>query len=124
MHRLVAALIAALIGLFVAGCVQQPSQPADCDAPSVSRTATLTVDGLNPRNIDVCRGQQVHLAVQVQTSGVLHIHGYDQQTKEVRPGQTVTFDFETDHSGQFVIELHTNDVPQGQGMGVFTVHEP
>ncbi len=108
----------------MAACVQQPERPADCTDASVSRQTTLTVDGLTPRNVDVCRGQRVHLVVKVQTNGVLHIHGYDEQAKEVRSGQTATFDFPADHSGQFVIELHTTAVAQGQGMGVFTVHEP
>jgi hypothetical protein len=123
MHRFLMAALAALIGLSLAACVQQPARPADCDQPTVSRQATLTVDGLTPRNVDVCRSQQVHLSIAIQADGVLHIHGYDQQTKEVRPGQTVAFDFEADHSGQFVIELHTKATPSGQGMGVFTVHE-
>jgi hypothetical protein len=114
----------ALVGLFLAACVQQPDRPSDCADASVSRQATLTVDGLTPRNVDVCRTQQVHLSIKVEANGVLHIHGYDQQTKEVRSGQVVAFDFDADHSGQFVIELHTQAVPQGQGMGVFTVHEP
>ncbi|HET8586548.1 MAG TPA: hypothetical protein VFM74_01605 [Candidatus Limnocylindria bacterium] len=123
MHRLISAALAASIGLSVSACVQQPERPADCDQPSVSRQATLTVDGLTPRNVDVCNGQAVHLSISIQTDGVLHIHGYDQQTREVRAGQTVAFDFDADHSGQFVIELHTKTAPSGQGMGVFTVHE-
>jgi len=120
--RRVAGLV--VIGLSLVACVQQPEQPSDCADASVSRQATLTVDGLTPRNVDVCRTQQVHLAIKVQANGVLHIHGYDQQTREVRSGQVVTFDFDADHSGQFVVELHTQASPQGQGMGVFTVHEP
>lgn len=123
MHRLLAAALAAFIGLSVTACVQQPERPGDCDQASVSRQATLTQDGLTPRNVDVCKGQHVHLSIVIQTDGVLHIHGYDQQTKEVRAGQSTAFDFDADHSGQFVIELHTTSVPDGQGMGVFTVHE-
>jgi len=120
--RRVAGLV--VIGLSLVACVQQPEQPSDCADASVSRQATLTVDGLTPRNVDVCRTQQVHLAIKVQANGVLHIHGYDRQTREVRSGHVVTFDFDADHSGQFVVELHTQASPQGQGMGVFTVHEP
>jgi len=120
--RRVAGLV--VIGLSLVACVQQPEQPSDCADASVSRQATLTVDGMTPRNVDVCRTQQVHLAIKVQANGVLHIHGYDRQTREVRSGHVVTFDFDADHSGQFVVELHTQASPQGQGMGVFTVHEP
>jgi hypothetical protein len=85
--------------------------------------ATLTAAGLDPRTIDVCRGQQVGLSVKVEADGVLHIHGYDDQAKEVRVGQTVDFDFPAVRSGQFVIELHTTEQRSGLSMGVFTVHE-
>ncbi len=124
MHRILVTAGAALIGLSVAGCVQQPAKPSDCGEPSVKRNATLTSDGLDPRNIDVCRGQQLQLTVKIQADGVLHIHGYDAQAKEVRVGQTITFDFTAVRSGQFVIELHMQAQPNGLNMGVLTVHEP
>lgn len=116
--------LASVIGLAIAGCVEQPQQPSDCGQPAVSRNATLTADGLQPRNIDVCLAQHVILTVKVGADGVLHIHGYDEQAREVRVGQTVTFDFQAVRSGQFVIELHTTQQPSGLNMGVFTVHEP
>lgn len=124
LHRILAAAAAVLIGLLVAGCVQQPDKPSDCGQPGVTRNATLTSDGLDPRNVDVCRGQQLELAVKIQTAGELHIHGYDAQAKEVRVGQTITFDFTAVRSGQFVIELHTQAQPSELNMGVLTVHEP
>lgn len=124
MHRLRVAAIAALIGLSVSGCVQAENKPSDCAAASVERHTVLSTTGLDPRNVDVCRGQELKLTVQIGADGVLHIHGYDQQAKEVRPGQTITFDFAATRAGQFVIELHTQAVPAGQGAGVLTVHEP
>lgn len=124
MPRFVAVALVVGIGLSIAGCVEQPQQPTDCSQAAVTRNATLTADGLQPRNIDVCRGQQVTLSVKVGANGVLHIHGYDEQAKEVRVGQTATFGFPAVRSGQFVIELHTTEAPGGLNMGVFTVHEP
>ena len=121
--RALAITLMALVGLVAAGCVEQPQLPADCSQSRVTRNATLTSSSLEPRNIDVCRGQEVVLDVKVETDGVLHIHGYDQQAKEVRVGQAVTFDFPATRSGQFVIELHTPSQSAALGMGVFTVHE-
>lgn len=124
MHRFVAVALVVGIGLSVSGCVEQPQLPSDCAQATVTRNATLTADGLQPRNIDVCRGQRVSLSVQVGANGVLHIHGYDEEAKEVRVGQTVSFAFTAVRSGQFVIELHTTQASGGLNMGVFTVHEP
>lgn len=124
MHRFVGLALVVGIGLLIAGCVEQPQQPSDCAQATVTRNATLTADGLQPRNIDVCRGQQVTISVAIGADGVLHIHGYDEEAKEVRVGQTVTFAFPAVRSGQFVIELHTTEAPGGLNMGVFTVHEP
>jgi hypothetical protein len=121
---LLAVALVAGIGLSTTGCVEQAQLPSDCTQAAVTRNAKLTADGLQPRNIDVCRGQQVTIAVEIGADGVLHIHGYDEQAKEVRVGQTVTFAFPAVRSGQFVIELHTTEAPGGLNMGVFTVHEP
>ena len=63
------------------------------------------------------------LTVEPQVDGVLHIHGYDAEAREVRAGTQLDLDFTADHSGQFVIELHTDALPAGIGVGVFTVHE-
>lgn len=116
-------LLLLLLAGVTSACVNQPQVPSDCDAPTAERSATLTDAGLDPRDIGVCRGQEVVLTVKIEADGVLHIHGYDAQAKEVRVGQTVTFDFPADHAGQFVIELHTQEVSSGLNMGVFTVHE-
>lgn len=124
MHRILVAVLVALLGVWLSGCVSQPEKPSDCAQASVTRDATLTLGGLQPRDIDVCRGQRVALSFGVQVDGVLHIHGYDEQAREVRVGQSVTFTFTAVRSGQFVIELHTTTQPNGLNMGVFTVHEP
>jgi hypothetical protein len=122
-RRRAAGVLGCLLLTLLAACAPAASRPGDCDATSASREAKLTADGLNPYTITVCRGQQVHLAIQSAVKGVLHLHGYDEQTQLVQAGESVIFDFLADHPGQFVIELHTDDAPQGQGMGVFTVDE-
>ncbi len=121
--RLAVAALLVTVTAILAGCVDQPDVPADCGQPTATRAATLTATGLEPRDVGVCRGQQVKLEVQIQADGVLHIHGYDAESKEVRVGQDITFDFTADRAGQFVIELHTAD-GAGVSAGVFTVHEP
>lgn len=117
-------IIAAAI---LAGCVTGVERPSDCAAPSVERAATLTSDHrLEPDAITVCQDQQVTLEVDVQTDGVLHLHGYDDQTsaQEVTAGTPVTITFDAVHPGQFVIELHTADGPAGLGVGILTVDAP
>ena len=113
--------------ILLGGCVAAIERPSDCDAPAVEREATLTgTHRLEPQDITVCRGQAVTLAVDVQTDGVLHLHGYDDQASavEVTAGTPVTLEFDAVRSGQFVIELHTSDGPAGLGVGILTVDEP
>jgi hypothetical protein len=112
-----------LVLALLAACAPAASRPADCEASSVAREAKLTADGLDPYTITVCRGQTVHLVIRSEVKGVLHLHGYDEQSWQLAAGSAATFDFLADHPGQFVMELHTDDAPQGQGMGVFTVDE-
>ena len=123
MRRGLTALAALILAVSTAACVSGPQVPSDCAAASVERHVTLTAQTLDPRNVDVCRGQQVALTVEPQVDGVLHIHGYDEEARSVRAGKTLDLDFTADHSGQFVIELHTDAQPAGIGVGVFTVHE-
>ncbi|MDP9243894.1 MAG: hypothetical protein M3O77_02285 [Chloroflexota bacterium] len=109
----------------LASCVSN-GRPEDlhCDQPTISLSAQLAHDSFEPSSLAACRGQQVSLSVTIAQDGVLHIHGYDEQAKEVRSGETATFDFLADHSGQFVIELHNAAHPSGLSLGIFTVYEP
>lgn len=120
MGRLALLAVVALL----AGCVSN-GRPADlnCDQPTISISAQLSHDALEPSALAACRGQQVSLAVKIAQDGVLHIHGYE-LAKEVRSGETATFDFLADQSGQFVVELHSADHPSGLALGIFTVYEP
>lgn len=115
------------LALLTAACVTPIERPADCDADAVRRSATLTSAGrLAPQTIVVCRGQEVTLAIEVEADGVLHLHGYDDQTpaRSVETGTPIEMTFDAVHSGQFVIELHAPGATAGTGAGVFTVNEP
>lgn len=109
----------------LAGCVSD-GRPADlnCGEPTIRLSAQLAHDSLEPSALAACRGQQVSLTVTIAQDGVLHIHGYDAESKEVRSGETATFDFPADQSGQFVIEMHNTAHPSGLALGIFTVFEP
>ena len=107
-------------------CVPSTVLPEDCDAPDVTRGSTLTGEQLEPATIEVCRDQQVTLEVEVERDGILHLHGYDDQTPavEVRAGETTELAFTAVRAGQFPIALHTTDGPAEATVGTLIVHEP
>ncbi|MDH4335057.1 MAG: hypothetical protein OEW24_07350 [Chloroflexota bacterium] len=111
------------VALLAAACVPQTILPADCDAPSVTRQATLVGERLSPEQTDICRGQGVQFEITVDAAGVLHLHGYDDEApaQAVEAGQTVTLAFAATRAGQFHIEFHgaTADME----IGILTVHE-
>jgi hypothetical protein len=119
-----AALLLALL-LVLAACVAE-HRPEGCADPSVTIDLTLTASSLTPQNPSACRDQDVTLVVTSEADGVLHIHGYDEEVPAttVSSGQDVTLEFQATRSGQFPIEIHTDDHPEGVGIGIFTVYEP
>ena len=112
-------LMAAVLG----GCI---GGDADCAAMPTRIELTLTADELTPASPAVCRDREVTLVVTSAVDGVLHIHGYDDEVPatEVTAGEVVELVFTTRRSGQFPIELHTDENTQGVALGIFTVHEP
>lgn len=123
MSRPLGALFAAAVMLAAAGCIGgSPS----CDALPTAIDLTLTVDSLTPDDPAVCRGHDVTLTVASDVDGVLHIHGYDDEVPAtaVTAGEAVELAFTAGRSGQFPIELHTDENAQGVSVGIFTVHEP
>ncbi len=63
----------------------------------------------------------VHSAI----DGTVHIHGINEAPLiEVLAGESTTVSFDASQSGQFPMELHTNETPEGASVGVLTVHEP
>ena len=120
------ASLATLLGLaflILGGCV---GGTADCEALPTRVELTLAADGLNPSNPAVCRDREVTLVVTSQADGILHIHGYDEQLPAtgVAAGEMIELSFTAVRSGQFPIELHTDQNAQGTNVGILTVHEP
>ena len=126
MRRGLARLGLAGLLLTAAGCVSAGPDAETCGQPSVHLQLTLTDDGLEPGSPSVCRDQQVHLSVDSELEGVLHIHGYDADVPAftVHDGEAAEVSFTAGRSGQFPVEFHAADDPTGVGVGVFTVHEP
>jgi len=114
----------ALLGATViVGCLGGP--PA-CEAGPVEIELTLTAETLTPSDPAVCRGSDVTLTVTPEVDGVLHIHGYDAEVPAtpVAQGEAIELAFTAERSGQFPIELHTDENTQGANVGLFTVNEP
>ena len=117
----------ALAGLLsvvgLAGCI---GTDADCAALPTRIELALSADGLTPADPTVCRDQEVTLVVTSEVDGVLHIHGYDDEVPAttVAAGEVTELDFTAIRSGQFPIELHPDEDPQGVSLGIFTVDEP
>jgi hypothetical protein len=116
-----------LTALLVAGCVAD-TRPDDaaCRADRIELAVTLTADALAGDTLGVCRGQEVALTVTPEVTGVLHLHGYDEElpAAPVSAGAPVTLSFVAERSGQFTFEFHPEDDPRGIGVGILTVHEP
>ncbi len=116
--------LAVVVGL--SACVDGSGPDASaCAAPSVELDLRLTADGLTPAP-SVCRDQEVTLRIASEVDGIFHIHGYDHavSASEVAAGDTLELTFTADTAGQFPIELHPADDPEGVAVAVFTVHEP
>jgi len=66
------------------------------------------------------------LVITPQVDGVLHVHGYDAElpATTVVAGEVIELTFTAGRSGQFPIELHTDEDTQGVSVGILTVHEP
>lgn len=116
-----AVLAAAL--LLLTACVDDV-RPSGCDAETVELLVTLDAAEMTPRSLAVCRGQEVTLAVDSSVDAVFHVHGYDDAlpAASVVAGETAELTFTADREGQFPIEIHPSDDPQGIEVGILTVH--
>ena len=119
-HLVLLAVLAAVL----AGCVTE-NRPASCDADETTIELTVSVSALEPDDPAACRGQRVILLVRSEVDGVFHIHGLDAvvPATQIAVGEQVRLEFEATTSGQFPIELHPANDPQGVTLGIFTVHE-
>ena len=112
-----------ILALVIAGC--DGADPACATLPTRIEL-NLTADRLSPANPAVCRDRGVTLVVTSEVDGVIHIHGYDDQVPAttVTAGEVTELDFTAARSGQFPIEVHTDENTQGADVGIFMVHEP
>ena len=107
----------------IGGCV---GGTADCEALPTRIELALAADQLVPSDLAVCRDRDVTLVVTPEVDGILHVHGYDDQlpATEVTAGEVIVLSFTATRSGQFPIELHTDDNAQGSSVGILRVNEP
>lgn len=112
-----------MLAVFSSGCI---GPAPDCTALPTEIELTLTADSLTPSDPAVCRDADVVLTVHSDVEGILHIHGYDAEVPAtpVTEGGEVVIEFTASRSGQFPIELHTDENTQGVNVGLLTVHEP
>lgn len=121
------ALGTVLLTALMVACVTDTRPGAEaCRAPSIEHSLRLTADALTPSNPGVCRDQEVTLRIESEVDGLIHIHGYDDAVPatEVVAGEELELTFTANEEGQYPIELHPADDPEGSDVGVFTVHEP
>ena len=119
-------LLALVLAIGLAGCVSDSRPGASaCAASNVELELRLTADSLQPAPA-VCRDQEVTLRIASEVDGFLHIHGYDHAVSatDVVADETLELTFVADRAGQYPIELHPANDPEGKSIGVFTVHEP
>lgn len=117
------AILGMLVATFVTACI--PTGGGCEDLPDRVEV-TVTADGMEPTQASVCRDRDVTLILQPEIDGVFHIHGYDEQVPAttITSGETLALSFTTGRSGQFPVEFHTDDEPQGIDVGILTVREP
>jgi hypothetical protein len=113
-----------LVAGILVGCVSE-NRPATCNAEETTIELTVSATDLEPNGPSACRDQVVTMVLDSEVDGVFHIHGLDRivPATPVVAGDQVTLEFTVDQSGQFPIEIHPGDDPQGISIGIFTVYE-
>ena len=113
-----------LVAAILVGCVSD-NRPATCNADETTIELTVSATDLEPNDPSACREQVVTMILDSEVDGVFHIHGLDRivPATPVVAGEQVTLEFTVDQSGQFPIEIHPGDDPQGVSIGIFTVYE-
>jgi hypothetical protein len=119
-------VLAGLIVLSVAlaGCVSE-NRPSDCDEDAKTIRLTVDASSMEPNDPAACRDQEVTLIVDPEVDGILHVHGLDTilPATTITAGEELRLEFSAERTGQFPIELHPVDDPQGVSVGILTIHE-
>lgn len=125
-HPLAAVSTLVLVLVTGAACVPSTTLPSTCSEAAVTISATLSDNGMQPSQFDVCRDQEVTITVASQVAGELHFHGYDTDIpeQELQAGQSVTVKFTASHVGQFSVELHPADGSDEREVAKLVVQEP
>ncbi|HEX7171757.1 MAG TPA: hypothetical protein VF365_04000 [Candidatus Limnocylindria bacterium] len=116
-----------LLTALLVACVADSRPDAEaCAEDTIALELRLTADALIPSDPSVCRDQDVTLRIASEVGGFIHIHGYDDAVPatEVVPGEELELTFAADQDGQYPIEFHPTDDPEGSDVGIFTVHAP
>jgi hypothetical protein len=122
-RRLRLALPAVVLLVLGGGCI---GGTPDCGELATEIELTLRAESLTPPDPAVCRDADVVLTVRSEVDGIIHIHGYDAEVPAtpVTAGEDARLEFTASRSGQFAIELHTDENTEGVNVGLLTVHEP
>ena len=115
-----AVVLAAALG----GCVPA-NRPATCGDDALTIALTVSVDGMEPGNPGACQGQRVTLAITPTIDGTFHIHGLDDAVPAttIHDGEPLELAFTADQTGQFPVELHPADDPEGVEIGILTIYD-
>jgi heme/copper-type cytochrome/quinol oxidase subunit 2 len=99
------AAVAAAVILFVIlqGGGSSSSGPITTGTTKIAFKNGALVGGV--KDINVNKGDPVKLEVTPDIPAEVHIHGYE-FAKDVKPGQTASFDFPANLDGEFDIEVH------------------
>ena len=118
------AFLLCVVAMALAACVGD-HRPDDCNAAETTIELTVRDGTMEPNDPAACRGQGVTLVLDAQVDGIFHVHGLDAvvPATPISAGEELTLEFEADTSGQFPIELHPADDPQGVTIGILTIHE-
>jgi hypothetical protein len=126
MHRIRtrASYLILLLVVTLVGCVSD-GRPGACDADELTIEMTVTATALEPDDPAACGDQAVTLVIDSEVDGIFHIHGLDAvlPATPISAGETLTLQFDATTSGQFPVELHPADDPQGVTIGILTIHE-
>lgn len=105
-----ATLILLVGAFFILRALLSPTPSTnDLDRPRTIRIDIKSgkpVDGV--QNIQVTKGQRIHLEVTSDSIDTLHLHGYD-KSLDLQPSGQQSTDFTADIAGTFEAELHGSD---------------